>query len=150
MCSSRADVSIAGRSRTRGITAVEEIIVVRKRVDGLFQKMTVLQEALIDPKSTPHVLLYAETHVNEARAAWQKEQQKLQQLHAQLGVTDATALQKLRHSDYYAARMNAKIMKERLRARLRERKFELDLIERSFRRTRSGKQLSFAVGRVSI
>ncbi|KAF7341438.1 hypothetical protein MVEN_01880900 [Mycena venus] len=128
------------RSKTRGITAIEEVIATRKRVDALFQKMMVLQEALVDPKSTPHVLLYAESHVDGARAAWKNEQEKLQRLQAQLGVTDATALQKLRHSDYYAARMNAKILKEWLRQRLRERKFELDLIKRSFRRTRSENQ----------
>jgi hypothetical protein len=101
--------------------------------------MTVLQDALVDPKSTPHVLLYAESHINAARAAWKSGQEKLQRLQAQLGIADATALQKLRHSDYYGARMNAKLLKDRLRQRLRERKFELDLIERSFRRTRSGK-----------
>ncbi|KAJ7898156.1 hypothetical protein B0H14DRAFT_2291491, partial [Mycena olivaceomarginata] len=49
-------------------------------------------------------------------------------------------IQKLRHSDYYAAHMNAKVMKDRLRQRLREHKFELDLIERSFRRSRSENQ----------
>ncbi|KAJ7809297.1 hypothetical protein B0H14DRAFT_3481585 [Mycena olivaceomarginata] len=68
---------------------------------------------------------------------WRREQQKLQRLEQQLGVTDATLIEKLRHSDYYAAHMNAKVMKDRPRQRLRERKFELDLIERSFRRSRS-------------
>ncbi|KAJ7193765.1 hypothetical protein B0H12DRAFT_1039333 [Mycena haematopus] len=128
------------RSKARGTAAVEEVILLRKRVDALFQTMTVLQEALGDPKSTAHVLLYAETHVDDARQAWKNAQQKLRRLEQQLGVTDATMLQKLRHSDYYAARMNAKVLKERLRQRLRERKFELDLIERSFRRTRSENQ----------
>ncbi|KAF7345951.1 hypothetical protein MVEN_01617500 [Mycena venus] len=114
------------RSKTRGITAVEEVIATHKRVDALFQKMTVLQEALVNPKSTPHVLLYAESHVDGARAAWQNEQEKLH--------------------DYYAARMNAKILKEWLRQRLRECKFELDLIERSFRRTRSENQCNEHAG----
>ncbi|KAJ7224979.1 hypothetical protein B0H12DRAFT_1240761 [Mycena haematopus] len=97
--------------------------------------MTVLQEALGDPKSTAHVLLYADAH-----QAWKNAQQKLRRLEQHLGVTDATMLQKLRHSEYYAARMNTKVLKERLRQRLRERKFELDLIERSFRRSRSENQ----------
>ncbi|KAF7341610.1 hypothetical protein MSAN_02058400 [Mycena sanguinolenta] len=100
------------RSKTRGSAAVEEVILLRKQVDALFQKMTVLHDALADTQSTAH----------------------------QLGVTDKTALEKLRHSDYYAARMNAKVLKDRVRQRLRERKFELDLIERSFRRTRSENQ----------
>jgi hypothetical protein len=133
-----------GRSKTRGSAAVEEVILARKRVNALFQSMTVLRDALGDPDSTAHVLLYAESRVENAEAAWRREQQKLKRLEQQLGVTDATLIEKLRHSDYYAARMNAKVMKDRLRQRLREHKFELDLIERSFRRSRSGVWFSLA------
>ncbi|KAJ7318477.1 hypothetical protein DFH08DRAFT_971233 [Mycena albidolilacea] len=128
------------RSKTRGSAAVEEVILARKRVNALFQSMTVLRDALGDLDSTAHVLLYAESRVENAEAAWRREQQKLKRLEQQLGVTDATLIEKLRHSDYYAARMNAKVMKDRLCQRLRERKFELDLIERSFRRSRSENQ----------
>ncbi|KAF8180298.1 hypothetical protein K438DRAFT_1603033 [Mycena galopus ATCC 62051] len=128
------------RSKKRGVAAVEEVILLRKRVDALFEKVTMLQDACVDPKSTAHVALYAETHIGSAHQTWKDEQAKLRRLEQQLGVSDATALQKLRHSDYYAARMNAKVLKERLRERLRERKFELDPIERSFRRMRSENQ----------
>ncbi|KAJ7732040.1 hypothetical protein DFH07DRAFT_755427, partial [Mycena maculata] len=41
---------------------------------------------------------------------------------------------------YYTARMNAKALKERLRAKLRDRKFELDPIEHSVWRTASENQ----------
>ncbi|KAJ7705079.1 hypothetical protein B0H14DRAFT_3526540 [Mycena olivaceomarginata] len=109
------------RSKTRGSATVEEVILARKRVNALFQSMTVLRDALGDLDSTAHVLLYAESR-------------------QQLGITDATLIQKLRHSDYYAERMNAKVMKDRLRQRLREHKFELDLIKRSFRHSRSENQ----------
>ncbi|KAJ7854158.1 hypothetical protein B0H14DRAFT_3085541 [Mycena olivaceomarginata] len=128
------------RSKTRGSAAVEEVILARKRVNALFQSMTVLRDALGDPDLTAHVLLYAESRVENAEAAWRWEQQKLQRLEQQLGVTDATLIQKLRHSDYYAARMNAKVMKDRLRQRLRECKFKLDLIERSFRCSRKNQK----------
>ncbi|KAF7342710.1 hypothetical protein MSAN_02028900 [Mycena sanguinolenta] len=92
---------------------IEEVILLRKRVDALFQKMMVLHDALADTQSTAHVLLYAQTHADAARNAWQKEQQRLRKLEQQLGVTDKTALEKLRHSDYYAAWMNAKVLKDR-------------------------------------
>ncbi|KAJ7689373.1 hypothetical protein B0H14DRAFT_2652810 [Mycena olivaceomarginata] len=105
--------------------------------------MTVLQDALGDPNSTAHVLLYAESRVEDAEAAWRREQQKLQRLEQQLGVTDATLIQKLRHSDYYAARMNTKVLKERLCQRLRECKFE-----RLFRRSRSENQKNDHAGAV--
>ncbi|KAJ7354318.1 hypothetical protein DFH08DRAFT_955712 [Mycena albidolilacea] len=111
------------RSKTRGSAVVEEVIL-----------------ACNDPNLTAHVLLYMGSQVEDAEAAWRREQQKLQHLELQLGITNATPIQKLRHSDYYVARMNAKVLKERLRQRLREHKFELDLIERSFRRSRSENQ----------
>ncbi|KAJ7753016.1 hypothetical protein B0H14DRAFT_2635656 [Mycena olivaceomarginata] len=84
---------------TRKAPRSKKSILARKRVNALFQSMTVLRDALGDPDLTAHVLL-----------------------------------------DYYAARMNAKVMKDRLRQRLREHKFELDLIERSFRCSRSENQ----------
>jgi hypothetical protein len=106
--------------------------------------MTVLRDALGNPDLTAHVLLNAESRVENAEAAWRREQQKLQHVEHQLGVTNATLIQKLRHSDYYAARMNMKVMKERLRQTLHKCKFKLDLIERSFRRLRSGVWFSLA------
>ncbi|KAF8203430.1 hypothetical protein K438DRAFT_1964915 [Mycena galopus ATCC 62051] len=98
------------RSKKRGVAAVEEVILLRKHVDALFEKVTMLQDV---------------------ETAWKDKQAKLRRLEQQLGVSDATALQKLRHSDYYAARMNAKVLKERLWERLREHKFEWDPIEHS-------------------
>lgn len=87
---------------------------------------------------TPEVRLYAELHLEDARKAWKKEKERALRLQRTLGIDDSTALKKLAHSQYYSARMSAKIFKEQLRGKLRDRKFELDPIERSFRRTRSG------------
>ncbi|KAJ7818592.1 hypothetical protein B0H14DRAFT_2601168 [Mycena olivaceomarginata] len=109
---------------------IEEVILACKHVNALFQSMTVLRDALGDPDLTAHVLLNAESRVENAEAAWKREQQKLQRLEQQLGVTNATLIQKLRHSDYYAARMNTKM--------LHKCKFKLDLIEWLFRHLRSG------------
>ncbi|KAJ7710781.1 hypothetical protein B0H17DRAFT_1155465 [Mycena rosella] len=96
-----------------GQAAVEQVLDARQKAQQLFNRVTSLEEFIADEFCT-------------------REQQ--------LGVSETTTLNKLKHSDYYSAQMNAKAFKERLRAKLRDRKFELDPIERSFRRTRSENQ----------
>ncbi|KAG6822112.1 hypothetical protein H0H92_015217, partial [Tricholoma furcatifolium] len=51
-----------------------------------------------------------------------------------LGVSDRTRLQKLINNPFYAARVNAIALKMRLQDRLRSRKFEMERVERSFRK----------------
>lgn len=73
-----------------------------------------------------------------AAEALRKLQEKLRQKEAALGVTENQALKTLSTSHYIRLRMNARALKRRLRDRLRERKFELDKVERSFRRLVNG------------
>ncbi|KAG6805341.1 hypothetical protein H0H92_015782, partial [Tricholoma furcatifolium] len=51
-----------------------------------------------------------------------------------LGVRDRARLTKLTNDPFYAARVNALAVKTRLRDRLRARKFEMERVERSFRK----------------
>lgn len=131
-------ISYTGRSKAQGMAAVEEVLASRKKATLLFNRVAELEESLQQEDCTADVQLYVETHIDDARKAWKKEQARATRLQQTLGIQDTTALKKLAHSDYYCARMNAKSLKERLRAKLRDRKFELDPIERSFRRTTSG------------
>ncbi|KAJ7632028.1 hypothetical protein B0H17DRAFT_1280950 [Mycena rosella] len=59
---------------------------------------------------------------------------QLRNKEAALGVSQRQALHTLATSQYLRLRMNARALKRRLRDRLRSRKFELDKVERSFRR----------------
>lgn len=133
----RTDESL-GRSKNQGIAAVEQVLQARQQSDVLFERVASLEESLEDEDCTPDVRLYAQLHLASARAAWKKAKEKAARLERELGVNDSTVLKKLAHAPYYSARMNARALKERLRAKLRDRKFELDPIERSFRRTASG------------
>ncbi|KAJ7441391.1 hypothetical protein B0H11DRAFT_1749809 [Mycena galericulata] len=131
---------LARRSKTEGLAAIERILESRSKSDQLFTRVTNLEEALQDPTNSASVRLYAEMNLEDSRQAWQKEKEKTARLERQLGVNDTTVLRKLAHGEYYTARMNAKALKERLRSKLRDRKFELDPIERSVRRTTSENQ----------
>lgn len=58
-----------------------------------------------------------------------------------LGVSDTNYLGRLRDNVFLRSRMNALAIKQRLRDRLRQRKFELEKLERSYRRTVNGAQI---------
>ena len=56
-----------------------------------------------------------------------------------LGVDAKNQLRHLINSPFLTKKMNARALKTRIRERLRSRKFELDRLERSYRKQRSGR-----------
>lgn len=57
----------------------------------------------------------------------------------ELGVNGNSDLRRLAADQYFNLRMNARALKHRIREKLRARKFELDVVERSYRRKLNGK-----------
>lgn len=55
-----------------------------------------------------------------------------------LGVPDSNHLNSLKNNAFLRTRMNALAVKVRLRDKLRQRKFELERLERAYRRTATG------------
>ncbi|KAJ7765044.1 hypothetical protein DFH07DRAFT_955881 [Mycena maculata] len=129
-----------GAPKLGGLTVVEQVLEARSKVTLLFEQMTHMEEALQDDKTPTDERLYANMNHADTQEAWKQQKERVARLERDLGVNHSTALKKLEHSEYYTARMNAKALKERLRAKLRDRKFELDPIERSVRRTASENQ----------
>ena len=70
-----------------------------------------------------------------------KEQDKEKRLRKELGVNNRTGVAKLAHRPYFTARMNARNLKTRIRARVREHKDELNPIQRTLERSSSSKYL---------
>ncbi|KAJ7448184.1 hypothetical protein FB451DRAFT_1187935 [Mycena latifolia] len=128
------------QSKTAGQAAVEQVLEARQKAQQLFEWVASLGEPLQERDCTDDVHLYAQMHLPGAREAWQAAKAWSMRLECELGVTDSTMLKKLQHSKYYMARLNGRALKECLQGKLRDRKFELDPIERSFRRTRSENQ----------
>ncbi|KAJ7816294.1 hypothetical protein B0H14DRAFT_3744065 [Mycena olivaceomarginata] len=120
------------QAKTHGAAAVDRILQARKTAEVAFTRVKSMEETMADASSETHELVYADLHLPEARTALKQAKEKAKRLEQELGIQDATVLKKLAHGDYFNARMNARV--------LRARKFELDPIERSFRRTRSENQ----------
>lgn len=76
--------------------------------------------------------------LTRARTYLSKLQTDRERKFKSLGVAQTTMLRQLKQSKYLLARMNALALKHRLRDRLRQRKFEMERLERSFRRTMNG------------
>jgi hypothetical protein len=64
---------------------------------------------------------------------------KIKQKKTALGIDGRLSLQKLSGDKFLQLRMSARALKTRLRDRLRQRKFELSLLERAHRHCTSGK-----------
>ncbi|KAJ7612604.1 hypothetical protein FB45DRAFT_981861 [Roridomyces roridus] len=131
---------LKSQSKNAAKQAVDTIIAARAKQQQLWQRWKALSETQVNEDADAEAHDYATTHVQDALKAWETQAAKTKQLKRTLGVNDSTILKKLKFTDYYTARMNARAVKDRLRARLRDRKFEMDPIERSVRRTRSENQ----------
>jgi hypothetical protein len=79
-----------------------------------------------------------ELQLSEYRSKCKRIADIIQKRKCSLGVSDLTNLQGLRNNAYLRIRMNARAVKMRLRDRLRCRKFEIEKLERSYRRTVNG------------
>ncbi|KAK7032693.1 hypothetical protein R3P38DRAFT_2520826 [Favolaschia claudopus] len=128
------------RSKKHGIAAVEAILGSRKKAETLFTRLTTLEETLLNANALPAARQYAEMNVESTRSSYEAEKRRAAQLEQKLGINDATVLEKLQHGDYYTAKMDAVAYKDRLLARLQDRKFEFDPIERRARVSKSDNQ----------
>ncbi|KAG6904813.1 hypothetical protein DXG01_006992 [Tephrocybe rancida] len=122
------------QSRNAGKDAVKELIQLRETRDGL-KKRQREYDALIEDENTPvDEYTDAKNELGSVRLRLQELTAKIWGKQSALGVTDRARLEKLLNDPFLTARMNALALKQRLRDRLRTRKFELDWLERSFRK----------------
>ncbi|KAG2109214.1 hypothetical protein DEU56DRAFT_874510 [Suillus clintonianus] len=71
----------------------------------------------------------------DARSRYKKTSDTLRRRRAALGTEDKVNLEKMKKDTYLTVRLNALAIKTRIRDRLRQRKFELERLERSYRAT---------------
>lgn len=131
---------MSGRSKTQGRTTVEAAIQLRKARDILLTRIEHLENTVIDQNSAMDVTLDAETRLASARSDLERTVANLRAKEQLLGVNERAQLDRLLNNPFIAARMNARALKIRLRERLRSRKFELERLERTFRKQVNGQK----------
>ncbi|KAF8059310.1 hypothetical protein FPV67DRAFT_1426412 [Lyophyllum atratum] len=122
------------RSKNQGKNAVEEAIRLRKARDILQQRVTNLEDEILDPSADTVAISGVEAQLAIARPKLHDTELRLKHQERALGVDDRAELIQLLGNSFIAARMNALALKVRLCERLRARKFEMDRVERSFRK----------------
>ncbi|KAJ7084729.1 hypothetical protein C8R44DRAFT_545575, partial [Mycena epipterygia] len=123
------------RSKNKGQQAINAILLLRSAVKKQTDHVNHLRAKFLGAaEDADEEADYYQVEFDKADAARAKAEKTLREKERALGVGEHQALSKMSHIQYYSARMNARAMKRRLRDRLRQRKFELDLVERSFRR----------------
>jgi hypothetical protein len=121
------------------------VIVMRAALKTRRNQVSRLEQQFMDAADDedPDAALY-EMQYTAARDALTAAETNLRKKEQALGVEQNQALKRLAESEYMRLVMNTRALKRRLRDRLRARKFELDRVERSYRRLLNGESdLSF-------
>ncbi|KAJ7810972.1 hypothetical protein B0H14DRAFT_2606852 [Mycena olivaceomarginata] len=125
----------SGRSKNKGQQAINAILLLRSAVKKQTDYVNRLRAKFLGAaEDADEEADYYQVEFDKADAARATAEKTLREKERALGVGERRALGKMSHLQYYNARMNARATKRRLRDRLRQRKFKLDLVERSFRR----------------
>ncbi|TFK59700.1 hypothetical protein BDN72DRAFT_780383 [Pluteus cervinus] len=129
------------RSQNAGRKAVEETLRLRTVRDSLKEKVDTIQRELV--KSTGDASAFATITIELQQASndLQVAERRLQKKQATLGLEDERELRQLIDSKFLQLRINALALKARLRDKLRSRKFELDRVEREFRKQRNDQKV---------
>lgn len=110
----------------------------RKNRDAVQAHVDDLRKRLGDSTSESWEIVTLELELDLAVKSLRSAQTKVTKMDASLGVDERNALRHLVNSPFLTKKLNARALKTRIRERLRSRKFELDRLERSFRKQRSG------------
>ncbi|THU82139.1 hypothetical protein K435DRAFT_823279 [Dendrothele bispora CBS 962.96] len=121
--------------------AVEETLRLRKNVEVYKQRVIDLETLMVSDSSRSDQRAMAEEDLLKAKGQLRTARQKLAQQERHLGIPERRELKQLVSSPFLTKRMNALSLKIRLRQRLRTRKFELDRLERSYRKQHSEQRL---------
>lgn len=124
---------------------MEATLQARERYSKQLKVLTKLQheEAQLGKKDPLHVdLPELAIAVNVALKDCEVAQEIACRLEHTLGVTAQQELKGLKENPFLRARMNALALKQRLRDRLRQRKFEMNRMERSYQHSMNGESSS--------
>ncbi|KAG6826001.1 hypothetical protein H0H92_001556 [Tricholoma furcatifolium] len=122
------------QSKNAGKNAINELLCMRETRDELKEEVNGYNEILIQEDLTTDAHIEVLADLQGAKQRLKDLGGKIRRKESVLGVQDQEQLRRLVNNPYIAAVTNALAVKERLRDRLRSRKFELNKVERSFRK----------------
>jgi hypothetical protein len=126
----------SGRSKTKGKQAIQAVLELGQGIELQKNAIVKLETALAETSALNVVdvteqLQDARQHLTRLECGFTRKR-------SALGVHDKADLLKLQKDAFLQLRMNALALKHRIRDRLRQRKFEIEKLERSYRRSTNG------------
>ena len=123
--------------------AIEEILAVLKNIED-YRVEIVKLETMVEEGEYPEGMDFyaADEALYDLNNRLQKAKHAVDVKRTKLGVDHQLALHKLLGNEFLRLRMNALALKQRIRERLRHRKFELENLERAYRTTINQKKLT--------
>ncbi|CAK5283719.1 unnamed protein product [Mycena citricolor] len=125
------------QSKHAGKIAIQDVLRKTVAMDRLKNQMSQWNDAIYKEDADPVYVDFAVQEYAKANAKLLKLAESVRKQKAIMGVEDKANLSKLVKSKYIQARTNAAAAKTKLRNRLRQRKFELDRVERHFHRNKA-------------
>src|SRR5882762_6478247 len=125
-----------GRGKNKGKLAVEAILVLESTIGSQEKTVKNLELALATGDDLDVTELSEQ--LQDAHAHLLRLQQGVRHKRGELGVAEKANLAVLRNDAFLCLRMNALALKQCICDRLQQRKFEIDKLERSYRRSANG------------
>jgi hypothetical protein len=116
------------------VKAVDAVLGLRTLLDDLDATISALENRVIQSDQSHHVV----TQLERAREKRTSMVASLRRMSSALGITQRTNLTRVMNDKFARLRMNAYLLKQRIRNRLQERKFELRHREQSYRNAVNG------------
>lgn len=133
-------IILLGQSKNKASQAISTILALDESIKAEHAAVSRLQQSygspLVEVVALHEALERTRAHLRRL------ENDRLRKFNA-LGLSQTVQLQHMKQSKYLLLRMNALALKHRLRDRLRQRKFEREKLERSYRRTINGSNAPF-------
>ena len=129
-----------GQSRNQALHAINVILELEKSLALLSENIRSLElqlmgNAIYDSTDGTNV----SQQLNDSRTQHGRITASLHRRRAALGVDECAHLTSLRHNNFLRIRLNARSLKHRIWDRLRQRKFEVERLEREYCHTVNGK-----------
>ena len=129
-----------GQSHNQALHAINTILALEKSLESLEENIRFLESQLmfsvVDSTDGSDVL----QQLKDSNTRRCRIVESLHRKRVALGVDERAHLALLRRNDFIRIRMNARSLKQRIRDRLHNRKFELEMLERAYRHTVNGKR----------
>ncbi|CAK5281864.1 unnamed protein product [Mycena citricolor] len=130
------------QSKHAGKIAIQDVLRKMAAMDRLKNQMSQWNDAIYKEDADPVYVDFAVQEYAKADAKLLKLAESVRKQKAIMGVKDKANLSKLVKSKYIQARTNAAATKTKLRNRLRQRKFELDRVERHFHQNKADAKMT--------